>query len=98
MTVILILVTFLAFALLDYILHRGKQPAIARELEPAPDAVQPDYVNGFFTPETVRYHPGHSWLQRERRNVLRVGADEFAAALAGNVEKIELPKPGQWVR
>ena len=29
---------------------------------------------------------------------MRVGADEFAAALLGKLEKIELPKPGQWVR
>jgi glycine cleavage system H protein len=35
---------------------------------------------------------------RERKNVVRVGADEFAAALAGGIEKIELPKPGQWIR
>ena len=35
---------------------------------------------------------------RERKNVVRVGADEFAAALAGKLEKIELPKPGQWIR
>jgi len=35
---------------------------------------------------------------RERRNIARTGADEFAAALAGDISKIELPKPGQWVR
>ena len=29
---------------------------------------------------------------------MRVGADEFAAALLGKIEKIELPKPGTWVR
>jgi len=46
----------------------------------------------------VAYHPGHSWLLRERKNVVRVGADEFAAALLGKIEKIELPKPGAWVR
>jgi glycine cleavage system H lipoate-binding protein len=27
-----------------------------------------------------------------------VGADEFAAAMLGKLEKIELPKPGQWIR
>ncbi len=57
-----------------------------------------DYVDGFLTPESVSYHSGHGWLMRERKNVVRVGADEFAAALVGKVEKIELPKPGQWIR
>ena len=57
-----------------------------------------DYVDGFQVPEKVSYHPGHSWLVRERKNLVRVGADEFAAALLGNIERIELPKPGQWIR
>jgi glycine cleavage system H lipoate-binding protein len=35
---------------------------------------------------------------RERRNLVRIGMDEFAAALAGRVERVELPKPGQWIR
>jgi glycine cleavage system H lipoate-binding protein len=35
---------------------------------------------------------------RERKNVVRVGADEFAAALLGKIEKIEVPKPGAWIR
>jgi glycine cleavage system H lipoate-binding protein len=46
----------------------------------------------------VSYHSGHSWLLRERKNVVRVGADEFAAALVGKIERIELPMKGQWVR
>jgi glycine cleavage system H lipoate-binding protein len=49
-------------------------------------------------PEKLQYHAGHSWLFRERKNVMRVGVDEFAAALLGRVEKIELPKPGHWIR
>jgi glycine cleavage system H protein len=35
---------------------------------------------------------------RERKNLVRVGADEFAAALLGKIDRIELPKPGQWIR
>ena len=63
-----------------------------------PAAIGGDYVGGFHVPTSVAYHPGHSWLLRERKNVVRVGADEFAAALLGKVEKLELPKPGTWVR
>jgi glycine cleavage system H protein len=57
-----------------------------------------EFVGGFLVPEKLSYHPGHSWLVRERKNVVRVGIDEFAAALIGKVEKIGLPSPGQWVR
>jgi len=107
MTVILVLATFLAFILLDYWLQRRKaaRPVVveAREgIREAPRAVplalQPAYVEGFLVPEQLSYHPGHSWLFRERRNLVRVGVDEFAAALAGPIQKIELPKPGRWVR
>ena len=99
MTVILVLVTFLAFVVLDWVINRGK----VLHTVPAKEAVvsgelQGDIVAGFHTPPTVSYHPGHGWLARERKNVMRVGANEFAAALAGNLERIELPKRGQWIR
>ena len=100
MTVILVLATFLAFIVLDYFLNRRKVmatvPVEAHAIAPAP--VSGDYVDGFHVPEHLSYHPGHCWLLRERKNMVRVGADEFAAALAGKVEKVELPKPGQWIR
>jgi glycine cleavage system H protein len=98
MTVLLVLITFLVFAVVDYALNRGKQPVKARRALPLSPALEPAYVEGFLLPDAVRYHPGHTWLMRERPHLARVGADEFAAKLAGNIEKIELPKPGQWIR
>ena len=97
MTVILVLVTFFGFVALDWFLHRGKAPAVAPADEPArvPGGGR---VAGFLAPDNLRYHPGHAWLERERRNMVRAGADEFAAAIAGEISSIELPKPGQWVR
>jgi len=35
---------------------------------------------------------------RERKRLARVGVDEFAAALMGRIERVELPKPGTWLR
>ncbi|MFN7995956.1 MAG: glycine cleavage system protein H [Bryobacteraceae bacterium] len=99
MTVILVLATFMVFILLDWVVNRRKAPQVA--VAPAHKVsplLQPAYVEGFLVPEQLSYHAGHSWALRERRNLVRVGVDEFAAALAGHVEKIELPKPGQWVR
>jgi glycine cleavage system H lipoate-binding protein len=101
MTVILVLATFVMFIVLDYALNRNKAIAVV-PAQPvrtaAPATIVGDHVNGFLTPANVAYHPGHSWLVRERKNLVRVGADEFAAALAGHIEQVELPKPGQWIR
>jgi glycine cleavage system H protein len=100
MTVILVLATFLVFIVLDYVLNRRKVMATVAVNAPrtVPAQAGGDYVDGFLVPEKLSYHPGHAWLMRERKNVVRVGADEFAAALLGKLEKIELPKPGQWIR
>jgi glycine cleavage system H protein len=99
MTVLLVLATFLVFIVLDYFLNRRKVlHTVMSEAHTAVPAIGGDYVDGFLVPERVSYHAGHSWLVRERKNVVRVGADEFAAALLGKVERIELPKPGTWIR
>src|SRR5579863_10409411 len=98
MTVLLVLGTFLVFIVLDYAMNRNKVIATVPAEQEATAPPVRDFVSGFHTPDNLSYHPGHSWVARERKNVVRVGADEFAAALAGKVEKIELPKPGQWIR
>ena len=100
MTVILVLACFVVFIVVDYLLHRSDPIATVPVQKPEPAATNwgADYVDGFLVPRSLSYHSGHSWLVRERKNVVRVGADEFAAALAGKVEQIELPKAGQWIR
>lgn len=101
MTVILVLATFLVFIVLDYSMNRRKPVAtvaVESSSRPISSARAGDYVGGFLVPGNLSYHPGHSWFVRERKNVVRVGADEFAAALIGKVDKVSLPSPGQWVR
>ncbi|HKE20803.1 MAG TPA: glycine cleavage system protein H [Bryobacteraceae bacterium] len=99
MTVILVLGTFILFIALDYALNRNKAiRTVPAERAALAGSSAGDLVAGFRAPENVTYHPGHSWLMKERKHMVRVGADEFAAALAGAVDRIELPKPGQWIR
>lgn len=100
MTVLLVIVTFAVFIAVDMILNRKRVPALsmAEESEAKLSEAASEIFSGFRVPAALRYHPGHTWLLRERKNVHRVGADEFAAILAGPVDRIELPKPGHWVR
>jgi glycine cleavage system H lipoate-binding protein len=99
MAVILVLCTFLVFIVIDVVLSRKRARVPVTVQRGAESKVgEESYIEGFLVPDRLRYHTGHGWLLRERKNVMRIGIDEFAAALLGRVEKIELPKPGHWIR
>ena len=97
---VLVLAMFLVFIALA--LNRRK--VVATAPTPASKAVPAllggDYVDGFLTPTTVSYHCGHTWVVSERKNVVRMGADEFATALVGKIDH-EIPyvtAPGRVAR
>ncbi len=101
MTVIMVLVTFAIFLLIDYV--RG-QKQLAKQLvlqtanrEPA-SRVVPAMVAGFQVPENLRYHAGHTWALSESRELVRVGIDDFASKLVGKIDGIALPQRGRWIR
>ena len=102
MTVILVLLTFVTFLLIDhfYSRKRAAQPGLLlaqAKVEGVP-RLQPSMVGGFQVPENLRYHPGHTWALSESPSLVRVGMDDFASKLTGRVERITLPQRGQWVR
>ena len=103
MTVLLVLITFAIFLLIDYFRtrHAVVQPALqvsAAEHDLAVPRLQPALVGGFEVPENLRYHPGHTWALSESPNLVRVGMDDFASKLTGKMERITLPQRGQWIR
>ena len=99
MAVLLLVITFAVFITIDWVMNHGKAPALSlAESQAAGAPPNDEIVAGFHLPKRLGYHAGHTWVQRERKNLNRVGADEFAAIFAGPVERIELPKPGTWVR
>jgi glycine cleavage system H lipoate-binding protein len=99
MAVLLLIITFAVFIAIDWVMNHGKAPALSlAESQQAGAEPADEIVGGFHLPKRLRYHAGHTWVERERKNLNRVGADEFAAIFAGAVERIDLPKPGTWVR
>ncbi len=98
MTVLFVILTFAIFIVADLVMNKGKAPVAAREPALQPAIADAEVAGGYAIPGHLRYHPGHTWLARERKNVNRVGVDSFAAAFTAGVEKIDLPKAGQWVR
>lgn len=100
MTVLLVLLTFVTFLLIDHF-HSRKvvvQPGVQAAKHDAPPRLAPSLVGGFQVPEKLRYHPGHTWALSESPSLVRVGMDEFASKLTGKIERIMLPQRGQWVR
>jgi glycine cleavage system H lipoate-binding protein len=100
MTVLLVLLTFVTFLLIDHF-HSRKvvvQPVVQAAKREAPPRLAPNLVGGFQVPEKLRYHPGHTWALSESPSLVRVGMDEFASKLTGKIERIALPQRGQWIR
>ncbi len=101
MTVILVLATFVAFLLIDHFFSKKVvvQPAV-RAAIPAEAAarLQSSVIAGFRVPENLRYHPGHTWALSESPSLVRIGMDDFASKLVGNIEHVTLPQRGQWIR
>lgn len=99
MTVVLVLLTFVTFLLIDYFYSR-KAVVVQPTLQAAKreGRMAPSLVGGFSVPENLRYHPGHTWALSESPTMVRVGMDDFATKLAGKLESITLPKRGQWIR
>jgi glycine cleavage system H lipoate-binding protein len=66
--------------------------------EQAPVYSSMNAVGGFKTPAHLAYHPSHSWAAKESRQVVRIGLDDFAAKVVGQIDQIDLPARGRWLR
>jgi len=101
MTVILVLLFFVTFLLIDHFYSQKKvvaQTVLMAAKREAKPKMTPSLVGGFRVPENLRYHPGHTWALSEGPSLVRVGMDDFAAKLVGKIERIQLPQRGQWIR
>lgn len=101
MVAVLALTTFVIFVLVDYYFQRrSPRPVVAastaKEHEEAKLPIS--VVGGFKLPDYLSYHPGHGWAAKEARQVVRIGLDDFAARLLGQIDQIELPARGRWLR
>src|SRR6201984_3339904 len=100
MTVLLVLLTFVTFLLIDHFHSRKQvvlQPVLQAAKREGPPRLAPSVVGGFQVPEKLRFHPGHTWALSESPSLVRIGMDEFASKLTGKLERIALPQRGQWI-
>ena len=100
MAVLLVLATFMVFILIDFFLSRKNKATgtTISEQTPTVPMLSAASIEGVMLPDQLRYHPGHTWLFEERPQLARVGADALAIRVIGNIERVEVPKLGRWVR
>lgn len=102
MTVLLVMLTFATFILLDYAVsrQRARQEAarLARALAAEPVSPEPVWVAGYQLPEALHYHRAHTWVRPLDADTVVVGMDDFARRLIGPAKGLTPPGIGDWVR
>jgi glycine cleavage system H protein len=96
MVVILIMLTVIAFVVIDYYFNRGRYRAREAELQrmkPAARAMAPAGGKLSYPPDFL-YHIGNMWARRTVGNEFLVGLNDLGQAILGKVDKIEMPGIG----
>ena len=52
-------------------------------------------IKGFKIPHGFYLHPGHTWVKIEEGSTVRVGLDDFAVRLLGQLDRIQAPLMGK---
>ena len=73
----------------DQMMQDRLQPTITHDIKAYPQ------VSGFYMPENLYYFRNHMWLHLERMGKIRIGLDDFARRLIGQIKSIELPATGK---
>lgn len=103
MVPILVLMMVVYFVVRDFYQQKRLErqmevKAAAPEARPAAPAFSMNVVGGFKAPANLSYHPGHAWAMKESRQVVRIGLDDFAARTVGQIDQLDLPVRGRWLR
>ncbi len=101
MVPVLVILTIAACLLVDYSLRRRRERLAAGTVvlaAPAGDAAAPIYPAGYKLPGGVFVHGGHTWAFLQPSGEARVGIDDFARAVMGRIDRVELPAPGAALR
>jgi glycine cleavage system H lipoate-binding protein len=98
MTVLIVLAFFALFITLDYVMTRRRlvREALAHAMA-APVPLEPAWVAGYQMPESLHYHPGHTWARPLDADTVLVGVDDFARRLIGSPQTVRVPARGDWL-
>lgn len=97
MVPILVLLTIVAFLLVELAIEWKKRKAEAPERSAA-SAPGPIPAPAYRMPEGLFYHSGHTWAYLTPSGDALVGLDDFAQGVLGRIDRIELPERGASIR
>jgi glycine cleavage system H lipoate-binding protein len=60
--------------------------------------IKPKKICGFVLNPDVYYHPNHLWVKVEKEGTVRLGIDDFAAKLFGEITEVSLPREGEMIK
>ncbi len=100
MVVILVALTFFVAVICRAIVQSARRRAVLRvrsqesqgQFSPVKAVPRSGRVPQF--PEDVYYHMGHAWAKIEDGDRIRIGLDDFAQQVLGDIDGIEIPPPG----
>lgn len=91
------LVAIVSLALLIFFWQVLKAPEVRTAVRRMGAGIA-DMARWFFLPDHYYFHPGHTWAYPDESGRMLVGIDDFAIKLVGEIEALEIPKPGTRVR
>ena len=86
MVVLLVVLIFAAFVILDLLKERERSTQLmaqGEDLHHAIGEMEPKWVAGFQLPPVLSYHRGHAWVHWISPDQAYVGLDDFARRLVG---------------
>jgi glycine cleavage system H lipoate-binding protein len=101
MAVILVIICFAIFIVVDLAQARRQREIIAAEgraLHEKAHEKEPHWVAGYELPEHLHYHQGHTWVHWVSPDQAYVGVDDFARRLLGKHTHWSVPSVGAWVQ
>ena len=113
MVAIFVVLTIMVFLTVDYLVLRAQRKKLAQGefvrhvgLVPVPidenllprQSQYPIHDKGFALPRGLFFDRGHTWVRLRPSGEVRMGIDDFAQALIGKIDSIEMPATGQEVK
>lgn len=100
MVALLVVLTILVFLTVDYFLQKRHAAVVAHGPTVAdhPAPVGLFGRGGYRVPQGVFFAPGHTWLHLEESGTARLGVDDFAQSIVGDIDEMITREPGETVR